>query len=209
MTIAIKSAHQHQHGYRLSAYERKENDFYPTPSDLATSLAPGLSRLGLDLPRVALDPCGGDGALRRCLAQFGIDVRLSDLYPEMYAAADAYVTRQPLDASQADHLRHAFELAGADCTAIVTNTPHNTKEACAIVENLIALVEGQHVDFVAALFRSIWAPSQGGCAISIGRPSTAKSFAVGVPVGLPGVKEARCTPTHGTSGGRRPGFSHL
>jgi hypothetical protein len=26
---------------------------------------------------------------------------------------------------------------------------------------------------------------------------------------LPGVKEARCTPTHGTSGGRRPGFSHL
>jgi hypothetical protein len=24
--------------------------------------------LGLDLPRVALDPCSGDGALRRCLA---------------------------------------------------------------------------------------------------------------------------------------------
>jgi hypothetical protein len=42
MTIALKPTHQH--GYRLSAYERKENDFYPTPSDLATSLAPGLSR---------------------------------------------------------------------------------------------------------------------------------------------------------------------
>jgi hypothetical protein len=47
-------------------------------------------------------------------------------------------------------LRCAFELAGADCTAVVTNTPHNTREACAIVSNLIALVEGQHVDFAAA-----------------------------------------------------------
>jgi hypothetical protein len=159
MTIALKSAHQH--GYRLSAYERKENDFYPTPSDLATSLALGLPRLGLVLTRVALDPCGGGGALRRCLTPFGVDVRLSDLYPEMYPTADGYVTRQPLDASDPDHLRHAFELAGADCTAIVTNTPHNTREACAIIENLIALVEGQHVDFVAALFRSIWGAEPG------------------------------------------------
>ena len=63
MTIALKAAHQHS--YRLSAYERKANDFYPTPSDLAISLAVGLTRLGLDLPRIALDPCGGDGALRR------------------------------------------------------------------------------------------------------------------------------------------------
>ena len=160
MTISLKPTHQHPHGYRLSAYERKENDFYPTPSDLATSLAPGLSRLGPDLPRVALDPCGGNGALRRCLRPFGVDVRLSDLYPETYPA-DGYVTRQPLDASQAEQLRYAFELAGADCTAVITNTPHNTREACAIVENLIALVEGEHADFVAALFRSIWGAEPG------------------------------------------------
>jgi hypothetical protein len=117
--------------------------------------------LGLDLPRVALDPCGGDGALRRFLAPFGVEVQLSDLYPEMYPTADGYVTRQPLDASAPEHLRYAFELAGDDCTAIVTNTPHNTKEACAIVENLIALVEGQHVEFVTALFRSIWGAEPG------------------------------------------------
>jgi hypothetical protein len=86
VTIALKPARQH--GYRLSAYERKANDLYPTPSDLAVSLALGLKRIGLDLPRVALDPCGGDGALRRCLAPFGVDVRLSDLYPELYPAAD-------------------------------------------------------------------------------------------------------------------------
>ena len=112
MTTALKLARQHN--YRLSAYERKANDFYPTPSDLAISLALGLSRLGLDLPRIALDPCGGDGALRRGLAPFGIDVRLSDLYPEKYPGADGYVTSQPLNAAEPEHLRSALELAGRD-----------------------------------------------------------------------------------------------
>ena len=116
MTIAIKPARLHN--YRLSAFERKANDFYPTPPDLAVSLAFGLARLGLDLPRVALDPCGGDGALRRFLAPFGVEVRLSDLYPEMYPTANGYVTRQPFDASDPEHLRYAFALTGPDCTAI-------------------------------------------------------------------------------------------
>ena len=61
MTIALKPGHPHN--YRSSAYPRKANDFYPTPSDLAISLALRLPWLGLELPRVALDPCGGDGAL--------------------------------------------------------------------------------------------------------------------------------------------------
>ena len=168
MTIAVKLARQHD--YRLSAYERKANDFYPTPSGLAISLALGLSRLGLDLPRIALDPCGGDGALRRGLTPFGIDVKLSDLYPDKYPGADGYVTNQSLDAAEADHLRCAFGLAGRDCTAIITNTPHNTDEACAIVRNLIALVEAQHVNFVAALFRSIWG-AEPGRLIYLNRPS--------------------------------------
>jgi hypothetical protein len=158
MTFALKPAREHS--YRLSAYKRKANDFYPTPSDLAISVALGLLRLGLDLPGVALDPCGGDGALRRALRPFGIEVRLSDLYPEMYSAAEGYVTGQPLDASEPAQPRDAFELV-RNCTAIITNTPHNTKEACAIVENLIAMVEGQHVEFVAALFRSIWGAEPG------------------------------------------------
>jgi hypothetical protein len=158
MTIALKPAREHS--YRLSAYERRANDFYPTPSDLAISLALGLPQLGLHLPRIVLDPCGGDGALRRALTPFGVNVRLSDLYPEMYPGADGYVTSEPLDASKLEQLRHAFEVAG-DCTAIVTNTPHNTKEACDIIENLIALVEEQRVELVAALFRSIWGAEPG------------------------------------------------
>jgi hypothetical protein len=159
MTAADEQARQH--GYRLSAFERKDNDFYPTPADLVASLPLGLSRLGLGLPRVALDPCGGDGALRRGLASFGVDVRLSDLYPDKYQGAPGYVASQPLDASEPEHLRCALELAGPNCTAIITNTPHNTDEACAIVRNLISLVEGQQVDFAAALFRSIWGAEPG------------------------------------------------
>jgi hypothetical protein len=168
MTSALKCGHQHS--YRLSVYERRDNDFYPTPSDLVMSLPLGFAKLGLKLPRVALDPCGGDGALRRGLAPFGVDVRLSDLYPERHPEADGYITRQPLDASEAEHLRRALALAGADCTAIITNTPHNTDEACAIVRNLIALVEEQNVDFVAALFRSIWGAEPGRLAY-LNRPS--------------------------------------
>jgi hypothetical protein len=159
MTAALKPAPQH--GYRLSAYERKANDFYPTPSDLVVALPLGLAKLGLELPRVALDPCGGDGALRRSLMPFGVDVRLTDLYPERHPEADGYLTNQALDATEAEHLRRALALAGAGCTAIITNTPHNTDEACAIVRNLIALVEGQQVDFVAALFRVIWGAEPG------------------------------------------------
>jgi hypothetical protein len=113
------------------------------------------------LPRVALDPCAGDGALRRGLALFGVDVRLTDLYPAMYAAADGYVTSQPLDASDLGQLRCALDLAGVGCSAIITNTPHNTDEACAIVRNLVDLVEPQQVDFVAALFRAIWGAEPG------------------------------------------------
>ena len=35
MTIVLNPARPH--GYRLSAYDRKENDFYPTPSSRSVS----------------------------------------------------------------------------------------------------------------------------------------------------------------------------
>jgi hypothetical protein len=93
MTAALKPVLQHS--YRLSAFERKDHDFYPTPADLVASLPVGLARLGLELPRVALDPCGGDGALRRGLTPFGIDVRLSDLYPKPTATLRANRSMPP------------------------------------------------------------------------------------------------------------------
>ena len=208
MAIVLKPALSH--GYRLSAYQRKPNDFYPTPSELAISLAIGLPRLGLDLPRVALDPCGGDGALRQGLAPFGVDVRLSDLYPDKYPGVDGYVTSQSLDASDPEHLTNSLELAGPDCTAIVTNSPHNTDEACAIVRNLISLVEGSTRRICrGAVSGQSGVLSRDDCPISTGHPSSAKSFVVGALGGSQGVKEARCTLTRGTSGGRSHGAAHL
>jgi hypothetical protein len=150
-----------KHGYRLSDYERKEEDFYPTPAELSVALTIGLPRLDVRLPRIALDPCGGDGALRRSLARFGIDVRLTDLYPERHPTADGYVTRELLDAGHAESLRFSLELAGSHCRAIITNSPHNTEDAMDIVKNLIALVEEGRIDFAAALFRSIWGAEPG------------------------------------------------
>jgi hypothetical protein len=149
------------HGFHLSAYEREDSDFYPTPPILAAGLAVGLPQLRIETPRIALDPCGGDGALRRALMPFGIDVRLSDLYPEKYPAADGYLTRELLDAGHAESLRFSLELAGSHCRAIITNSPHNTEEATAIVKNLVALAEDGRIDFAAMLFKNIWGDEKG------------------------------------------------
>jgi hypothetical protein len=61
--------------------------------------------------------------LRRGLASFGVDVSLTDFYPDKYPGPDGYITSQPIDASDPEHLKYALELAGAGCTAIITNTP--------------------------------------------------------------------------------------
>jgi hypothetical protein len=84
--------------------------------------------------------------LRRGLAPFGVDVRLTDLYPDKYQGAHGYVASQPLDASEPEHLRCALELAGAACTTIITNAPHNTAEACAIAPALRELSRIRLVD---------------------------------------------------------------
>ena len=99
-----------KHGFHLSSYERESADFYATPPLLAAGLAIGLTRLGIALPQIALDPCGGNSALRRGLSPFGIELRLSDLYCEKYPGADGYVTHELLDAGHMESLRFAFEL---------------------------------------------------------------------------------------------------
>jgi hypothetical protein len=154
------------HGFHLSDYPREDADFYPTPPILAAGLTIGLSRLGIALPRIALDPCGGDGALRRGLAPFGIELRLADLYPEKYPAADGYVTHELLDAGHMESLRLALDSAGAgNCRSVITNSPHETGAAAAIVKNLIALVEEGRIDVVAMLFKNIWGDEKGRFAL--------------------------------------------
>jgi hypothetical protein len=46
-----------KHGFHLSAYEREDADFYPTPPILVAGLAVGLPQLRIELRRIALDPC--------------------------------------------------------------------------------------------------------------------------------------------------------
>ena len=93
------------------------------------------------------------------------------------------VTSEPLDASEPERLWLLFELSGSDCTAIITNTPHNMNEACAIVRNLVALMEGQRVELSLPVQGS-GALSRGGCPFSTA-PHTlsAASFVVGSPPG--------------------------
>ena len=67
MTAALKRAPQHS--YRLSAFERKDHDFYPTPADLVASLALGLPARA-NCPGSLLIPAGAmarSGAALRLL----------------------------------------------------------------------------------------------------------------------------------------------
>src|SRR3984893_19500994 len=70
--------------------------------------------------------------LNRRLQTAGQTARLEALETECAASgARGEAWRQAeLDASEPEQPQHAFELAG-ECTAIVTNTLHNTKEASA------------------------------------------------------------------------------
>jgi hypothetical protein len=197
-----------KHGFHLSGYPREDADFYPTPPVLAAGLTIGLSRLGIKLPRTAVDPCGGDGALRRALSPSGIEVKLTDLYPEQHPTADGYLTREMLDAGHMESLRFSLELAGPDCRAIITNSPHNTEEAMAIIKNSIALAEGGRVDFAAALFKNIWGDEKGRISLSPGRHFSAKLPVAGAPDGSWEARGVRSTPILGSSGGMSRGTAY-
>jgi hypothetical protein len=67
------------------------------------------------------------------------------------AAKTGFVARAPKPPTRFS--RQKFWVWGGSTERL--DKAHKTNEACAIISNLIALVEGQHVDFVAALFRSI------------------------------------------------------
>jgi hypothetical protein len=67
---------------------------------------------------------------------------------------------------------------------------YNANEACAIVKHLIALAGGQHVDLVAALFKSIWGAEPGRLPY-INRPSFyGEILCCWCPRWIPGTKES-------------------
>jgi hypothetical protein len=62
------------------------------------------------------------------------------------------------------------------------------------------LAEGQPVDFVAALFRSIWGAEPGRLPYLNRQSFYGEILCCWRPRWIAGAKEVRCTPTHGTSG---------
>lgn len=137
-----------------STHARRPLDHYATPADLCDALVVGVVRLGLVLPAVALDPCGGAGAIRRALTAHGVDVRLTDIAPEVYAGTEGYISQEPLDATRIDHLRQAVSVAGV--RTVISNTPYG-QLAQPIARNLVSLVETGELDMVALLFSALWA----------------------------------------------------
>ena len=145
------------HDFRRSVYARLDRDFYPTPTVVTRGLVAGLQQVGIPLPTFALDPCGGNGAIRRALKPFGCDVRLTDLYPQLYCR-DGYLSETPLDARRAEDLRVALALASI--RAVVTNGPWG-RDGPQIAKALVDLVRAAELDFVAILFRPTWADEKG------------------------------------------------
>jgi hypothetical protein len=141
-------------------YKRAKNDHYATPQDLIAALVIGLAKLHAALPGdgPVLDPCGGAGALRDGLQRHGVDVRLTDAYPEDYPAK-GYATLKRLDATQFENLLEAVRLVGAK--AIVTNPPYRTAIAPRIVSNMVELVEAGEVSLAAVLVPREWVAAQG------------------------------------------------
>ncbi len=83
---------------KRSNFERREADFYPTPSAAVVPLIPQLRGI-----RSFVEPCAGDGALVRHLEDFGLrcvyagDIRTGQdaLALDHYGAADAIITNPP------------------------------------------------------------------------------------------------------------------
>ena len=138
------------------------------------------------------------------MTSFGVNVRLSDLYPELYPTADGYLTREPLDASACRTSEACFRVGGRGLQGDHhQHTPQNERGVRDRRERYRACGEGRQLDLSRRCSDRSGELSRAGCFISTGRPSTAIFFAVGGPGGSRGAKEVRCMLTRGMSGGRR------
>ena len=90
-------------------YQRRSNDFYPTPSERLRSASRWAYRGWGLICHELRSIRAGDCAPRRSLEPFGVDVRLTDLYPDKYPGVDGYVTSQSLDVSDPEHLTQCIE----------------------------------------------------------------------------------------------------
>lgn len=119
------------------AYERNENDFYPTEAACTEALVKYLRSNSLiaDGDDV-LEPACGDGAITKVFQKHGFEVASSDLFPQLEGAAVK------------DYLTHPFHeqpgWRGAE-TVVVTNPPYLQPWRDHFVRRTIELVREQGV----------------------------------------------------------------
>jgi hypothetical protein len=161
-TITERSAGRRVVSIGNAGYDRVDRDHYPTPRENVTALVIGLQRAGIEpSSNRVLDPCGGEGAITHALNPFGFDVRLTDLYPAEYRAAqEFYATTEPLDARNISDLRRGGALTRA--RAIVTNPPYSVSTHAAIVSACLALLQEGEIELLALLHLSNHLTTGGG-----------------------------------------------
>ena len=149
--------------YRPDVYERKAGDFYPTPAWVTRCLLDTVPLRG-----IVWEPCAGQGAMAKVIADAGHQVIATDLtwmngcvFP-VVGGVDALQARLP-----------------AGVRSVVTNPPYRRDLLPALVEHWLSLLEpvgGQ----LCLLLRSLWGESQRGQA------STSKHPAYAGRIKLPG-----------------------
>lgn len=108
--------------------------------------------MGLQLPRVVLDPCGGAGQLARIVAALtGVDVRLTDIAPQREAAW-LYAAFASIDATISPDLTGVVRLTGA--RAILSNFPFKKPVYAAIFTNCLDVLRRGDIELFVVMQRA-------------------------------------------------------
>ena len=140
--------------YRPDEYERRAGDFYPTPAWVTECLLHTVPLRG-----IVWEPCAGQGAMAKVIAERGYPVVATDLswmdvpvFP-VVGGVDALHSRLP-----------------AGVLAVVTNPPYAREILPHLVDHWLRLLEplgGQ----LCLLLRSLWGESQRGQAQTSKHPA--------------------------------------
>lgn len=133
-----------------SGRARRGDDSYPTSALNSAGLVLGLRKMGLRLPPIVLDPCGGIGELARVVMRLepGVAVQLSDVKPQRQAA-DLYATLAPIDATILADLESMLRITEA--RAIVSNFPFGRGLFDPMIENALELLRRGVIELVAVM----------------------------------------------------------
>lgn len=103
-------------GRNLPGHERAEADFYATPPQVTRAILPFLEFAAIE---TALEPCAGDGAIKKAIEATGYDLMNWHGYELDYDRAEASGFAKPCD---------ALEEKWPDVDLVITNPPFSLAE---------------------------------------------------------------------------------